>query len=201
MAKSVEMEISEVDVRNLLQSLDPALVRKAIRSALDRTVTWAKNYIANDVTSNYVISASRVKQAMTTRRSTQNNLSASINVRSNSLSVLDDFNGIQDNIGILANISRFSPFRVAHAFINVARNSGKRVIMMRVGNTPYRRSRKRGGYPTTGKPGCAPSVTTLVNRRGGREQRDAAMLNHFYLELETQIANRTKQPMSIAEVE
>ena len=70
--------------------------------------------------------------------------------------------------------------------------SGKAVIMMRVG---------KERYPTTGKPGRGPSIPILANRARNREKRNADMLNHLYQELETQIANRTKQIAPVSELE
>ena len=80
MAGTVVMEVSEVDVRNILKHLDKDLARKAIRLALDRTATWAKNYMATDVSANYNITASRVKGVTKTKRTMQTDLVASTKV-------------------------------------------------------------------------------------------------------------------------
>jgi hypothetical protein len=210
MAGQVVMEVNEVDVQNILKHLDKDLARKAIRSALDRTATWAKNYMANDVSSNYNITASRVKGATKTKRTTQTNLTASAKVSGAGLSMLDDFKAIQDSIGIKVNVSKMRTQSTPHAFINkvhgmgpirttrkgrgtsYGKGGGKAVIMMRVG---------KDRYPTTGKPGRGPSIPMLANRLKNRAKRDTDMLNHLYQELETQIANRTKQIAPVSELE
>lgn len=210
MAAPVVMEVSEIDVQNILKHLDKDLARKAIRSALDRTATWAKNYMAADVSSNYNITASRVKGATKTKRTTQTNLVASTKVSGAGLSMLDDFKAIQDAVGIKVNVSKMVTQSTPHAFINVVggsgkvvkapkrskylfkMSSGKKVIMMRVG---------KARYPTTGKPGRGPSIPMLANRTRNREKRNADMLNHLYQELETQIANRTKTIAPVSELE
>lgn len=236
MAAPVVMEVSETDVQNILKHLDKDLARKAIRSALDRTATWAKNYMATDVSSNYNIMASRVKGATKTKRTTQTNLVASTKVSGKGLSMLDDFKAIQDAVGIKVNVSKMTTQSTPRAFINVVSGykapssvtkrttvrppgvrpmqvewkskqkqirkllkrgakwgrGGKAVIMMRVGQERY---------PTTGKPGRGPSIPMLANRTRNREKRNADMLNHLYQELETQIANRTKQISPVSELE
>jgi hypothetical protein len=185
-------EINASDIKNLLQSFSGDLVRKSIRSGLDRTGTWAKNYIANDLSTNFNLKSSRIKQAIIVKRTTQTALEVTVNVKSSPLSMLGDFGAIQDATGIQVQFSRTERLHYPHAFINKARSSGKAVIMKRVG--PKR-------YPTTGKPGRGPTIPTLMDRSKGREQRDAAMQDHLYLEIEQQIAKRTMQEAPIAEIE
>ena len=184
----VSAEINQEDIKNLLKNFSGALVRKAVRSALDKTGTWGKNYLATDVSSNYNLSPAKIKKAIKVNRTTQTKMEVSLDIKGAGLSVLDDFGAIQDTAGIKANIARDKMFSVPHAFINRARSSNKRVIMLRVG-------KKR--YPTTGKPGRGPSIPILVNRLENREKRDADLTNHLYQELETQIAKRTMQQVSI----
>lgn len=179
---SMTAEISQEDIKSLLQTFSKDLIRKAIRSALDRTGTWAKSYIASDVSSNYNLSASKVKKAIDVSRTTQSSLEMSVTIKGASLSILGDFGAIQDRTGIKASISRTSVFSVPHAFINVARRGSGQFIGMRTG---------RSRYPTTGKPGRGPSLPTLANRLANREKRDADLTNHLYQELEEQIAKRT----------
>lgn len=189
---AVSAEFKKQDIDNLLKNFSGALVRKAIRSALDKTGTWGKNYLANDVSNNYNLSNARVKKAIKVSRTTQSKLETSLNISGSGLSILDDFKAVQDSIGIRANIGRTKEFRVAHAFINKTRSSGKKVIMMRT-------SRKR--YPTTGKPGRGPSIPILVNRMGNREKRDNDLTNHLYQELNIQIAKRTMQQFQPSSIE
>jgi hypothetical protein len=175
-------EISQEDIKNLLQNFSKDLVRKAIRSALDRTGTWAKNYLATDISSNYNLSASKVKKAINVSRTTQSSLEMSVSIKGTQLSILNDFGAIQDRTGIRASISRTAAFSVPHAFINIARRGSGRFIAIRAG---------RSRYPTSGKPGRGPSLPMLVNRSANREKRDADLTNHLYQELEEQIAKRT----------
>jgi hypothetical protein len=178
----ISAQINQEDIRNLLQSYSSALVRKAVRSALDRTGTWGKNYLADDVSANYNLSNSRVKKAITVSRTTQTRLEVALNVKGAQLSILDDFGAIQDSAGISANISRTSVFRVPHAFINVARRGGGRFIAIRT---------SRSRYPTSGKPGRGPSLPMLVNRMNHREKMESDLTDHLYKELQDQIAKRT----------
>lgn len=177
----ISAEFNKADIEALKQTYSGDLIRKAIRSALDKTGTWGKNYLAGDVSSNYNLSASRVKKAIAVKRTTQTKNEVSLTISGKGLSVLDDFGAIQDTIGIKANISRGKVFSVPHAFINVGRGSGKRVIMLRKGS-------KR--YPTTGKPGRGPSIAILANRMAHREKMDSDLTNHLYQEMEAQIIKR-----------
>lgn len=189
---NVSAEFKKSDIDNLLKNFSGSLVRKAVRSALDKTGTWGKKYIGDDVSTHYNLTSARVKKVIKVKRTTQTKMETSLNISGSGLSVLDDFKATQDSIGIRANISKQKEFRVPHAFINKARSSGKKVIMMRTGA-------KR--YPTTGKPDRGPSIPTLVNRLANREKRDSDLTNHLYKELETQIAKRTLQQGSIPETE
>lgn len=178
----VSAEFKKEDIQNLLKTYSGNLVRKAIRSALDKTGTWGKNYLATDVSSNYNLSSSRVKKAIAIKRTTQSNLEVSLNVTGAQLSMVDDFGAIQDTIGLTATVSKTKIFRVPHAFINRIRGSGKRVAMLRTG---------KHRYPTTGKPGRGPSIPILVNRLGHRDKMNSDLTNHLYQELQNQIAKRT----------
>jgi len=175
-------EFNKADIEALKQTYSGDLIRKAIRSALDKTGTWGKNYLANDVSSNYNLTASRVKKAINVKRTTQTKMETSLTISGKGLSILDDFRAIQDSVGIKANVSRTKIFSVPHAFINVARGAGKKVIMLRKG---------RQRYPTTGKPGRGPSVAILANRVVHREKMDSDLTNHLYQEMEAQITKRT----------
>jgi hypothetical protein len=180
----ISAEIKKEDIQNLMKTFSGQLMRKAIRSGLDKTGTWGKNYLADDVSSNYNLTSARVKKAIKVKRTTMSNLETSLNITGKRLSILDDFKAWQDAIGIKAHVRRNTLTVTPHAFINRVRVSGKRVIMMRVG---------KERYPTTGKPGVGPSVPILVDRLSNRKKRDADLQNHLYKELEAQILKRTMQ--------
>ena len=196
----ISAEINQDDVSNLLQTYSPALVKKAIRSALDRTGTWGKNYMVDDVTRNYNLLPSRIKGSITVNRTTQTENEVAIIVKSKAqLSLLNDFGAIQDSIGILASIGTRT-YRAPHAFINATHGigpvrpakgrrrgsygtgGGNRFIAIRTG---------RRRYPMSGKPGRGPHLTTLINRLEHRDRMDRDLKDHLYQELSDQISKRT----------
>lgn len=172
-------EINKEDIQALLKTYSSDLVRKAIRSALDRTGTWAKKYIANDVSGDFNISSARVRKAITVKRTTQSNLEVSLNVSGKGLSFIN-FGAYQDDIGVKVPFSKTKTYNYPHAFIN--KKSGQKFIAKR-------KTTKR--YPLSGKPGRGPSIARLADRVSDRTKRDADMTNHLYEELSNQIANRT----------
>jgi len=188
----ISAEINEQDIKALMQTYSKDLVRKAIRSALDRTGTWGKNYLAADVSQNYNLSTAKVKRATTVKRTTQTNLEVTLSIKGKQLSMVDDFNAWQDRVGMKAYVRRDQLWGAPHAFINRGRGSGKKVGMIRVG--PKR-------YPTSGKPGRGPSIPMLVNRLSNREKRDSDLTNHLYKEMVDQIAKRTMGLSQVAETE
>jgi hypothetical protein len=188
----VSAEIKEEDIKNLLQNFSGSLVRKAVRSALDRTATWGKKYLVNVVAENYNIEPAHVRKSIMVKRTTQTNLEVSFFIWGKPLSILHYFDAIQDAVGISANISKFSTFRVPHAFINVNRKAGGRFMAVRVG---------KSRYPTSGKPDRGPSIPILINRLAIRDKRDLDLTNHLYKELEEQISKRTMGLPTAAEFE
>jgi hypothetical protein len=207
---AIGAEINQQDIKNLLQNFSGNFVKKSIRSALDKSGTWGKNYLAQDVSSNYNIPNNKVKKAIAVKRTTQSKLEVSIDTKGSQLSLLNDFGATQDSIGITAQISKGAVFRVPHAFINVThgmgpvkvtksdkkgsygKGGGQRFIAMRTG---------RNRYPMTGKPGRGPSLPMLVNRSLHRDKRNADLQNHLYKELEEQITKRAGKPQLPAEYE
>jgi len=183
-------ELNKKDVENLLKTYSSSLVKKAIRSSLDRTGTWAKKYLADDVSQNYNLSSARVKKAIKTIRTTQMKLESSLVISGQRTSLAKDFKAWQDDVGIKANISRKQVFSVPHAFIQ--KKSGTKIIMMRKG---------KPRYPTTGRPGLGPSMAALINRSSRRSKRDADMTDHLYKELQEQIAKRTLGGTQMPELE
>lgn len=184
----VAIEVNKGVINNLLKKYSGDMVRKSVRSALDKTASWSKKYIAQDVSENYNLSAARVKKAIRVQRTTQTKLSTSLIISGRALSVLDDFHAWQDAVGIKANVSRSHVKSVPHAFIASVRRSGKRVIMMRT-------TKKR--YPTTGKPGVGPSIPMLADRSKNREKRNRRINTHLFNELMNQIKKREQRASQV----
>jgi hypothetical protein len=172
-------EINKEDIQALLKTYSSDLVRKAIRSALDRTGTWAKKYIASNVSTNFNVSSARVKKAVMVKRTTQSNLEISLNVLGKGLSLIN-FGAYQDDVGVKVPFSKRKMYDYPHAFIN--KESGQKFIAIR-------KTKKR--YPLSGKPGRGPSIARLADRLSHRSKRDVDMTNHLYEELSNQIAKRT----------
>jgi len=181
---NISAEFKKSDIDNLLKNFSGSLVRKAVRSALDKTGTWSKGYIADKVSEDYKLKSSNVKKAIKVNRTTQTKLSAELITKGTALTLIDNFNAIQDAVGVSATIRSGWVKQTPHAFINRARNSGKRVIMLRKG-------KKR--YPTTGKPGYGPPIPALLGRTKILSKAKDKINDHLYNELETQIAKRSMQ--------
>lgn len=189
---AIKVEINQEDIKNLLQAYSGSLVKKAIRSALDRTGTWGKNYLADLVSQNYNVKASEAKKTMIVIRSTQTNLSASVETKGRGLSLIDYFHAIQDPSGVTATIIPGWTKQTPHAFINRARNSRKRVVMLR---------KETRRYPTTGKPGWGPPVPALLGRSKVIKPAMNKMQDHLYSELANQISKRTMATTQVIEIE
>jgi len=217
-AFGISAEINKNDLENLFKTYSRQLLKKAIRSALDRTGTWGKKYLVEDVTENYNLSSAKIRRAIEVKRTTQDKLEVSLKIRGPGLSILRDFNAWQDRIGIKANIKKAETYNVPHAFINLVglglaiskkyftrsktgsgfvnivapKKTERSVIMMRIG---------KSRYPTTGKPGRGPSIPMLVNRLSNRAKRDRDLQDHLYKELADQISKRTMGESQIIEIE
>lgn len=185
-------EINKADIENLLKTYSGDLARKSIRSALDKTATWSKNYIANEIAKAYNLPLTVVKKAMKVKRTTQAELSSSLITRSTALELIKYFNAVQDSIGVSATIAPGWIKKAPHAFINKPIGSRKRVIMRRKG---------RPRYPTTGKPGYGPPIPALLWRSRILGKVKDKSSDHLYKELADQIAKRTLQQITIAEIE
>jgi hypothetical protein len=189
MSPLMSAEINKKDIEELLKTYSPNLMRKAIRSSLDRTGTWAKKYLANDVASNFNISASRVKKDIKVVRTTQGKLEASLVITNKQLSFIN-FGAYQDAQGVKVPFSKSKTYNYPHAFINV--RGGNKFIAIR-------KTKKR--YQVSGKPGRGPSIARLVDRTSERSKRNSDMTNHLYRELSDQIAKRTMGEMQTPELE
>jgi hypothetical protein len=182
-------EIKKEDIQELLKTYSSDLTRKAIRSALDRTTTWAKKYLATNVSQNFNISPSRVRKDIKVIRTTQGKLESSLIVTNKKLSLIH-FGAYQDIEGVKVPFSRKETYNYPHAFIS--KKAASKFIAIR-------KTRKR--YPLSGKPGRGPSIARLVDRISDRSQRDAAMTDHLYKELSDQITKRALGETQIPELE
>jgi hypothetical protein len=192
MANLMSAELNKQDVENLLKTYSPNLVRKAIRSGLDKTATWSKNYLADLAAKNYNIKSSAAKKTMKVERTTQTNLSSSVESKGSGLSLIDYFNATQDAAGVTAIIAPGWIKRTPHAFVNRPRSSKKKVVMLRKG---------KSRYPTTGKAGWGPPIPSLLRRSKVLKPAMVKIQDHLYKELEDQITKRTKGQTTIAEIE
>jgi len=185
-------EINKIDIENLKKTYSSELVRKAIRSALDKTATWSKNYLADEIAKTYKLPSKDVRRAMHLNRTTQTKLESQIITESTALELIKYFNAIQDPIGVSAIITPGWMKKIPHAFINRPRNSRKKVVMLRTG-------KKR--YPTTGKGGYGPPIQALLGRSKILKPAIIKMQDHLYKELEDQITKRTMGQTRIVEIE
>lgn len=195
----ISAEINKTDIDNLLKNFSGALVRKAVRSALDRTGTWSKGYIADKVSEDYKLKSSNVKKAIKVNRTTQTKLSAELITKGTALTLIDNFNAIQDAVGVNATIRSGWVKKTPHAFINKAafkkktgKTGSKRVIMLRVG---------KDRYPTTGKAGYGPPIPALLGRTNVLSNVKEKINDHLYKELVDQIAKRSLQQTQATETE
>ena len=196
---NVSAEFKKSDIDNVLKNFSGSLVRKAVRSALDKTGTWGKNYLGDEIAKEYKLTSSKVRKAMRVKRTTQTKLSAELITEGTALPLIDNFKPIQDSVGVTTTISPGWIKRTPHAFINKAgfkKKSGKAgskdVIMLRVG-------KKR--YPTTGKAGYGPPIPALLGRTKILSKAKIKINDHLYKELADQIAKRSLQQAAIVEIE
>jgi len=196
---NLSAEIKKADIDNLLKTFSAPLVKKAIRSAIDKTATWSKNYIGDEIAKAYKLRPTNVKKAMRVKRTTQTDLSAKLITESTALPLIDNFDTIQDRVGVSSTISSDWTKRTPHAFINVVgykkksgKKGNKKVIMLRTG--PKR-------YPTTGKAGYGPPIPALLWRTKILGKVKTKSQDHLYREMVNQIAKRTLQQTQFAEIE
>jgi hypothetical protein len=115
----ISAEIKKEDIDNVLKKFSSSLVRKAIRSAVDRTGTWGKNYIAEDVGANYNIPITKVKSAIKVERTRENSLASKIHISSQRKPLMEHFRAWQDSVGVKVAARKGTPYSYPHAFINV----------------------------------------------------------------------------------
>jgi hypothetical protein len=117
---NVSAEFKKSDIDNLLKNFSGSLVRKAVRSALDRTGTWGKKYIVDDVERHFNVNKSVVFKHIKVKRTTQNKLSVEIDTTSSRLPFVDLFKYYQDSVGVkVLGRKDEEPYSYPHAFINI----------------------------------------------------------------------------------
>ena len=188
----ISAELNKMDIENLKKTYSSELVRKAIRSALDKTATWSKNYLADEIAKRYKLPCGDVRRAMHLKRTTQTKLEAQIITESTALELIKHFKATQNAAGVSATIEPGWIKQTLHAFINKPKGNRKRVVMLRMG-------RKR--YPTTGKAGYGPPIQVLLGRSKVLKPAIVKMQDHLYKELEDQITKRTMRQTRVAELE
>jgi hypothetical protein len=159
------------------------LIKKATRSAIDRSATYGKKCIAESVPEHYHIKARDVKTAIQVKRTTQKLNEADIVTKGKPLGFVDYFHATQDRGGVSVSVAKDHTTRFPHAFMNIARNSGKRVIMKRIG---------RARYPTTGKKMIGASIPRLVGSSKIWESAKEKIMGFLNQEFKDQLEKRLR---------
>jgi hypothetical protein len=127
------------------------LMRKTLRSTLDKSATEVKKEIGEEVAGVYEIKPADVKKKIQVQRTTLTDLETSLNIRSERPSLVKMFKGRQASFGVLANVRKGSVSFYRSAFIVTAWHKAM-----------IRRGRRR--LPIDHRAG--PSVTEMVNTGG-----------------------------------
>jgi hypothetical protein len=151
-------------VREALEAYDPKLVRKAIRSTLDKTGTQAKQEMVALVTKEYSIAAKDVRAAIEVKRTRQTDLSVGIRITGAKLQLFKYFKAAQRKTGVFVNIAKGHTTWIRHAFIQTAKrgnNPGWTGVMIRKGGMTYeRKPGRKKEQAFHGLPG--PSIPDII---------------------------------------
>lgn len=152
-------------VKEAMEAFDPKIVKKAIRSTLDKSGTQVKKDIIDMVSGLYYVKPSdmRSNEIIEVRRTTATELSVGIWISKKRFQLYNYFHAMQDKVGIYVNVSRINTTRIPHAFIQTAR-TGWKGVMVRKGKPRYPIS---GSVKSAGLPG--PSIAELA---GGSKVMD-----------------------------
>jgi hypothetical protein len=93
------------------------LMRKTLRSTLDKSMTEIKGEIGNEVAEVYEIKPQDVKAKIEVKRTTQTELEATLNIHGEKPSLVTNFKGRQTPKGVIANVRKGSVSFYPHAFI------------------------------------------------------------------------------------
>jgi hypothetical protein len=145
---TMKMSVEIKGLEEAKKMLSGDLMRKALRSTIDKAGTEGKRYMVGSVSSMYNVKAKDVRDAITVKRTTQTSLELFWKIKSKMLSLFAYFGARQDRSGVYVNVSRSHTKHIPGAFIATARrgnNPGWRGIMKRMGRTRYPlTSRDRG---------------------------------------------------------
>lgn len=119
------------------------LMRKTLRSTLDKSATEIKKEIVKDVAEKYDVAPKNVRDKINIQRTTQSALEVSLNIRSKRLSLLL-FKARQAPKGVLANIKKGAVSFYKSAFIVAP----WRKVMVRTGKKRLPIQHRAGPSPT-----------------------------------------------------
>jgi hypothetical protein len=134
--------------KEALETFNPKLVMKAIRSTLDKSATQMKKEFVTEISSRYNISSKDIRSTIKTIRTSLKSFEAKLRIMSRKLSLVY-FKGHQTPKGVLATIKKGKLTFIPHAFIQTM-------------PTGYKGAFKRKGikrYPIKHMPG--PSITEI----------------------------------------
>ena len=179
----LKMEVKLEGLEEAKKMFSSELIRKATRSAIDRSATYGKKCIAESMPEYYHIKSRDVKAAIQIKRTTQRLNEADIITKGKPLKFVDYFHATQDRSGVSVNVAKDHVTRFPHAFMNIAGNSGKRVIMKRTG---------RNRYPTTGKKMIGASIPRLTGSAKIFDKVKEKILAHLPEEFKDQLEKRMR---------
>jgi hypothetical protein len=136
-------------VKEALEAFDPKIVKKAIRSTLDKTGTYGKKEIVETISSEYNIAPKDIRDKISVVRTTMESLETKLRIVSRKLSLVY-FKARQAPKGVLANIRKSSLEFYKSAFVQTMPTGFQGVFK--------RKTTKR--YPI--KHLAGPSVTEIV---------------------------------------
>jgi hypothetical protein len=196
MAELFKCDLKLEGLEELRQTLSGDLIRKAMRSALDRTGTYGKKQLVDEVTSEYNVSTSDVRSKIEVIRTTQSAMEILLKTVSRKLS-LTHFGARQAPKGVLVNIRRNQISFYEGAWVDRLRNRYVAIRKIRPwppGVGRGHKGRGRGVDPRRaaklrmkGLPG--PSVTDMV--RVNFDKVADSMVSFFKQEFWNQIFKRT----------
>ena len=124
-------------VKEALDLYDKNLVRKAARSALDKTGTWMKQKIVASVSSMYYVKPVDVRKAIEVKRTSMSSLSVKVIIKGLRLQLFKYFHAFRSGHGISVNVSKINTMHIPGGFIQTSRKTGYRGTMKRKGEKRY----------------------------------------------------------------
>jgi len=127
----MNLELKGVD--KFLEELDAKKFKQAMRSTVDKTATFAKKALADEIVSEYNVKRGDVLNKMTVKRTTINELRSILRITSAKFSKIY-FNARQTGRGVLANISRKKIEFMPSAFIQTMKTGHRDVFKRKTKN-------------------------------------------------------------------